>query len=654
MTARHASAGRHRPPRLLLLFGAILLGTATALAWLGWRLVQQDRLLEGQYIEQHLEATGERLGMLLTRQLVEIETALATPGTESSSIAGGLRVTFASDGSIEARPRDMLRFDPSAVPAMDGWTPQFEEGERLEHRQHAYERAADAFRRLTTSTEPALRAGALVRLSRVLRRSGRSEDALAVYSELARVTGVGVAGVPADFLARHSRCALLEEMGRESDLRQEARALLAELDAGRWVLTRGAFRLYEPDVRRWAALAPAVVSDLGERGAMTETVAWLWDEWPRMREGTISSSGRRSLRAEDTPVLVLWHSTPDRLAAFVAGPTQLQTWIAPVEALAAQSGVRFRLADDRGQVVLGPSGDGPARPVAMNPLAAPLPWTIHVWSGDSKRRAPFALRRRLLLAGLGAIGIFVGTGGYVIARALRREMETARLKSDFVATVSHELRTPLATLRQSSEMLADGRVRDEAVRAEYYQGMRRESERLSRLVENLLDFRRMQAGAREYRFAEVDAGGLIREVAADCADRFGAQGYHFDVVVAPDVPPVRADVDALRLAIWNLLDNAVKYSPDCRDIAVDVAREGDAVAIRVRDRGVGLTVEDSRRIFTTFVRGANAVAAGIRGTGLGLAMVREIAAAHGGNVRVDSTPNEGSTFTLILPGPATR
>jgi signal transduction histidine kinase len=258
-------------------------------------------------------------------------------------------------------------------------------------------------------------------------------------------------------------------------------------------------------------------------------------------------------------------------------------------------------------------------------------------------------RRPLLLTGLAIIGMVVLVGSYFIARAVTRELEVARLQSDFVSAVSHEFRTPLASICQLSELLADGRVSSERRREEYYEGLRRESQRLHRLVEGLLDFGRMEAGAREYRFEFCDPATLVRQVVEEFEAEVAGRGYRIEISVNHHVPGVRADQEALSRALWNLLDNAVKYSPHCQTIWVEADGEGDEVEIRVRDQGLGIAESEQPQIFKKFIRGGSAQAAGAKGTGLGLTMVRHIVAAHGGQVRVESQPDVGSTFTILLP-----
>jgi two-component system phosphate regulon sensor histidine kinase PhoR len=230
-----------------------------------------------------------------------------------------------------------------------------------------------------------------------------------------------------------------------------------------------------------------------------------------------------------------------------------------------------------------------------------------------------------------------------------RELAAARLQSDVVAAVSHEFRTPLTTLRQLTEALTDDRLPSESRRHTYYAALARQTDRLRRLVESLLDFGRLEAGSSPYRMVPLDAMPFVRGVTAEFAAESAARGVDVDIQTSGADALVLADREALANALWNLLDNAVKYSPDCRTIAVVVECESNRVAIRVRDRGFGIPPGEQRQIFGRFVRGSRAKADGIKGTGIGLSIVQHVVAAHGGDVQVQSEPGTGTTFTIWLP-----
>jgi signal transduction histidine kinase len=228
----------------------------------------------------------------------------------------------------------------------------------------------------------------------------------------------------------------------------------------------------------------------------------------------------------------------------------------------------------------------------------------------------------------------------------------ARLQADFVAAVSHEFRTPLTAVRQLAELLVKGRVSSDARRQQFYETLLYESERLQRLVDGLLNFGRMEAGQMRYRFESVDPETFVREIVSDFEREVAGRGYRIELHGDGSLPPIRADRESLARVFWNLLDNAVKYSPENRTVWVDLANAGPAsrrLAVRVRDQGIGIPAAEQKEIFRKFVRGTASKDASIQGTGVGLAMARQIVAAHGGDIFVESQLGEGSVFTVLLP-----
>jgi signal transduction histidine kinase len=203
-------------------------------------------------------------------------------------------------------------------------------------------------------------------------------------------------------------------------------------------------------------------------------------------------------------------------------------------------------------------------------------------------------------------------------------------------------------------LLSKGRIPDEGQRQKSYDIMSRESERLQRLVESLLDFGRIEAHAFHFEFGSLDAVGLVRDVIAEFQEKAGALGFTVELAAPAESPAIRADRDALGLALRNLLDNAVKYSGESRTVWVEVIRERNRLAIRVRDRGIGIPASEQRDIFRKFVRGAGSQAAHIHGTGIGLTVARRIVEAHGGEIELESEPGRGSTFTILLPQEKSR
>jgi len=230
-----------------------------------------------------------------------------------------------------------------------------------------------------------------------------------------------------------------------------------------------------------------------------------------------------------------------------------------------------------------------------------------------------------------------------------QQVEVAELKSSFLANVTHELKTPLAMIRMASETLELGRVRNEADSKRFLATIGRECRRLTHMINNVLDFAKIEEGKREFFFAPGD----LRKVVADSLEVFEPQlkqgGFELEVVFPETMPPVEMDSQAITQCIINLVDNAMKYSPDRKEIVLRVGADARSAMVEVSDRGMGVAAKDSERIFEKFTRAETGLVHNVKGSGLGLALVRHIARAHGGDVTLKSVPGEGSTFTLTLP-----
>jgi signal transduction histidine kinase len=237
--------------------------------------------------------------------------------------------------------------------------------------------------------------------------------------------------------------------------------------------------------------------------------------------------------------------------------------------------------------------------------------------------------------------------GYLAARDISRELRTAALRSTFVAGVTHELKTPLASIRLLAETLRQGRARP-AVRDELLDTIMEEADRLARLVDNVLSSSRMESGTRAFSPQTVSLPDAVREAIRRFDYVLRKEGFTLNQAIGNDAVLVRVDPDALGQAVLNLLGNAVKYSGAARAIHVAVEHGEGRAAVRVADEGLGIDAEDRERIFESFYR-APRTAAETTGAGLGLALVRHFAEAHGGRVSVDSHPGRGSVFSIVLP-----
>lgn len=257
------------------------------------------------------------------------------------------------------------------------------------------------------------------------------------------------------------------------------------------------------------------------------------------------------------------------------------------------------------------------------------------------------VRESLLI--LGVLSLLMIGGLVLTYRSVNKQVALARLKSDFVSNVSHELRTPLALIRLYAETLELGRINTVDKKLEYYSIIRKESERLTALINNILDFSRIEAGRKEYDFRETDIAELVRNTLDSYRYQIEQQGFALEEQIDPGIPPVRVDREAIARALVNLVNNALKYSDRDKFLGVKLYRANSVLKLEVVDRGIGIDRNEQARIFEKFYRTCDPLVHNTKGSGLGLSLVQHITQAHGGEVEVESTPGRGSKFTLTLP-----
>ncbi len=235
-------------------------------------------------------------------------------------------------------------------------------------------------------------------------------------------------------------------------------------------------------------------------------------------------------------------------------------------------------------------------------------------------------------------------------RIASRQMKLSQMKADFVSNVSHELRTPLASIRVFGEFLRLGRVKDSEKISEYGEYIENESRRLTQLINNILDFSKIESAQKKYSFCRTDLESVIREALKTLDVRLKQDGFTLQwKEPESSLPEVILDRDAMTQALINLLDNAVKYSGSARDVILDVKQVENWIIVSVSDRGIGIPREEQGKIFEKFYRVSTGLIHDVKGSGLGLSLVKHIAEAHRGKVTVRSQPGQGATFSLHLP-----
>ena len=635
MLARARQFLRLRPGHgLLIVFGLTILLPGMLLAFFGLRALRQERRLADQQIRERLDRAAELAVRDLEQELGRWQQAveqlsaasLPEPVRRALVVPGSAVVVFQDGRSPRVLPAGEVLYEvgPVESPAPERPLPAaLIAAETQELRQRDYAQAIALYQQALATLEPAWRPMALQRLARTYHKQGRLEEAQRAYRELAALPQARIGALPADLVARHELCSLSAGAG--------ALEFYRDLISARWQLEKSRYLFYSESVRRWLASSEEAARlraieqrKLSFSGAVEELLA----------------APRRVLGAH----LAFWRSEP--FAAVVLAESYLRAQVWPQAFTSVGADLEVSLLGPGGEMWF---GRGPIGRPELGGVRALGDWRVQIWPGNpAALYADLARRQNLYLAMLLLVVALLVFGSYLTARTLKRELEIARLKSGFVSAVSHEFRSPLTGIRQLGELLMRGRVPSEERRQEYYRLITRESDRLARLVENVLDFSRMEEGRKEYRFEPLDAGIWLRDLAASFQSEVAERGYQIQASVPPQLPPLVADREALSLAVRNLLDNAVKYSPDSKTVWLEAEASDARLSIRVRDRGLGIAAQDQKHIFEKFYRGGGEIARQVKGVGLGLSLVKHIVEAHGGAVEFESRAGEGSTFSIHL------
>ena len=445
--------------QLLVVFLAIAIAPAGFAAWLGWRLLEQDRIISSERLRDLREREADELVQSVARSLGVLAQELRRlpPGTIES-------------------PDAPLAFSSQPQPLPEAATEIFQAGEKLEFSPTGAESAIAFYRNLTESPSTAVRAGAWLRLARTLRKAGRRDEAIQAYRQLTGLPQVSAGGVPAPLAGLWAIGTMSEEAGQAPEVKKDGEALRALLDSGKYSLSRGVYESYAEDAARWSGKPRPVVSEALADAALFRP----------------SGSGAARFRGQ----LITWVEADRRTilmteehASHFLRSSIVRARFAPQ----AAAGETLRRAGDTG-----------------------LPWPLAIaLVNPDLALESFATQRRLLLWLLGLV-MALGTGGaYLGWRLIRRELALARMQADIVSAVSHEFRTPLTSMRQVSAALSEGRVSDDVRRQSYYDALARATSRLHKLVEDLLDFAKMESNVMPYRMEPIDLAALTARVVSD-------------------------------------------------------------------------------------------------------------------------------------------
>ena len=311
----------------------------------------------------------------------------------------------------------------------------------------------------------------------------------------------------------------------------------------------------------------------------------------------------------------------------------------------------FKIIDETDQnIITGKENLTSKESLTLSHRLFPLPWKLNVSYSEIKTFEQ-AARREIFFYGilLTVVVTLMLLGAVLIARDISRESETTRLKTEFVHNISHELKTPLTLIRLYGETLQRKENLSNEKKKECYEIITKESERLSHLINNVLDFSRIEKGRKEFDFKKGNLGKVVKDTLESYRYHLEKKGFAIQSDIATGLPQMNFDGEAIASVLINLLSNAMKFSPGKKEVSVKLFRDDGNALIQVTDKGIGISPKEISKIFQRFYQSKNKIVSETQGSGLGLTLIKHITEAHGGSIQLESEPGKGSTFSVILP-----
>jgi signal transduction histidine kinase len=641
--------------RLVLLFLVAVILPSLVLVLFTLRMIGQEReLAEKRLLDDRTRLIAE-LGRFLLLRLENIRLQ----ETDDASFSSQSRMYRNPEVVLVCRVMDnrlLIPWDENSGkenftenPPNSDFSLNIRSGEKEEFENGNPEGAVKYFTRaLNFTRNPTEQSYARLLLARALAKTGKTGRAAEQYSAILASPSPGVDeyGIHLSLYA----CRGLLELGESKDevltevtaqLQQNSWHTPAEIYLLKDLLAELAQDEMDPDVRQ---AAEAANNELIEYQKLLEQALSLQRDFGALR---LLLSGHNST---DTlkPLWTLYGNTP-WLVNLSRRNVDSENFLVAVDAgraLASASSEIDTVREWQGNIRLVESGQSEGVFLGANFPDIRIDISN---AGALTGTNPGILRRSFYwLALLLVLGVTL-FGSYVVTRDVRRELRMAEMRSQFVSSVSHELKTPLTAIRMFAETLSLGRSPDPEARQEYLETIVHESERLTRLLNNVLDFSKIETGRMVYRPTPALLSDILQAAARTVQYPLSQQGFSMNIKIEDGLPEMNVDRDAIEQAILNLLSNAMKYSGEARDIDLSLLRHNGDAVIRVTDHGVGITEQEQMKIFEKFYRVNSTENERITGTGLGLALAAHIVKAHGGRIDVESTPGQGSTFSIYLP-----
>ena len=657
---------------LYYVMGVVLPGII--LGYMAFRGIRNDQALRERESHRKLETNSQTF-------FSEIDTHLASFMGEQSADSiiystkfydPSILILFEKDSmgikKLKAHqllylPEELLanesdRFNPSAL---------FKECQRLEFAEHRYADALSLYKeRIIRTTNPEVKIEALVASARLYNKMNQPEKAKTTYEEIREdYRGNLLNGqIPVALMAGLEIMKINRAMGEEDEVKDNLQKSLSfllnpscEYNAEQFDMFFQAFQEIqkEPD-----DYIDSLFRKLEIRKERTKYLIWFLEEPNLAATSGYNQYKRGGYKTFSIPVnsgeLQAIYLATENQNGFETGMViDFQVYMQSVannilKKIDPDSIINAKIEDMNGDLIL-------SRIITEETgyLSFPFPDYLPKWTLLLSENRPDFMAT-LMKAGSGIylfafilIVLFMLLGFVFILYTLNIELRLNKLKSEFISNVSHELKSPLTSIRMMTEMLYHNRVENDDRKAEYYAAMLEESEHLSHLIDNILDFSRIDEDRKKYDFVDLNPDILIREFLKSIHEMIRETGFEINYNGPNKVSEIRADRNAILQVLYNLVDNAIKFSGNSRKVEIHLVSNDDEMELSVKDYGTGISFKDQEKIFERFYRCRESQQSGIRGSGIGLTIVKKIVEDHGGYMTLDSMPGEGSEFTVRLP-----
>ena len=646
----------HRKQILLFLLAVIL--PSLVLVVFTLRMMSQEQELAQKRMEDERRRTAREIGQHLLVRLEKIklqETSAASDWSQSLPKRDYVNPEVVLVGLIDGRQlilpweADLRKKEAQKLLNNSNYIQKIRSAENEEFARKDFSRAVVLYRQsMETAREPVQRGYARLQLARALTKSHRKKEALAHYRNILVLPSsvTDEYGIP---LSLYAAGRLLEA---DTGHKEVIELIGIELEAKRWLLPAESYLLQDL-VEKVIKTAPdaSILEAAKDYHRMIQEHLRKLEQALELQGDFQSLALLTSQRNQTEKLEPVWIPYGDRawlvsLAPPLAGS---KSFLVVVQAqniltsLKSESGFSETFPGEF-HFVVGEGSEGES--LGPNFRSIKIAFTE---SQDEALSKQWSFQRFFYLLALLLVLSVTLFGAYLLWRDVRREVRMANMRSQFVSSVSHELKTPLTAIRMFAETLRLGRSKSKKTSEEYLDTIVNESQRLTRLLNNVLDFSKIEEGKRIYQPEPASLYEIIQASARAMEYPLNQHGFRLNVSAEEDLPDVRVDRDALEQAILNLLNNAMKYSGDSRDIELRLQRKDSHAVIQVVDQGVGIDLREQKKIFEKFYRIPTRENERTAGTGLGLSLVSHIVRAHGGHIEVESIPGKGTTFSIYLP-----